>query len=116
MSRSERVKKLINDIILIIAILIVGTLFLIFKQKGDKVVITVDNVALGEYSLSENNKIQLEFSTIVIENGAVYVENTTCPDKICKTTGKISDKGEVIVCVPNKMIVEIKGSSADVMI
>lgn len=116
MSRSERVKKLINDIILIIAILIVGTLFLIFKQKGEKVVITVDNIVVGEYTLSENKKIELEFSTIVIENGTVYVEKTTCSDKICKITGKISDKGEVIVCVPNKMIIEIKGSSADVMI
>ena len=116
MSRSEKNKKLINDLILIIAVLIIATFFFLFKGKGEKVRITVDNVVIGEYSLSEDKKIELGFSTVIIENGKAYVKNTDCPDKICKSTGKISSKGDSIVCVPNKMVVEILGSSADVQI
>ncbi len=31
-----------------------------------------------------------------------------CHDKICVKTGAISQKGEVIACLPHKLIIEIK--------
>ncbi len=36
-----------------------------------------------------------------------------CPDKICIQTGEIHQVGRNIVCLPNKVHVEIVGSSED---
>ena len=38
---------------------------------------------------------------------SLYMSDATCKNKICVNTGKISKKGESIVCLPNKTIVEI---------
>lgn len=43
------------------------------------------------------------------EDGQVWVTEATCPDKICIHQGKISQEGETIVCLPNRMIIQIFG-------
>uniref|UniRef100_A0A7C4VUW7 NusG domain II-containing protein n=1 Tax=Fervidobacterium thailandense TaxID=1008305 RepID=A0A7C4VUW7_9BACT len=47
-------------------------------------------------------------TTLHFEGRYVWVEGSTCPDKICEKTGKVSEGGSII-CVPNKMIIEVKG-------
>ena len=36
------------------------------------------------------------------------MDHADCPDKICVKTGKIKNKGEQIVCLPNKLVVKVK--------
>ena len=38
--------------------------------------------------------------------------DATCPDHICVNQKEISKTGETIVCLPNKVIVEIKGADS----
>ncbi|MCR5758698.1 MAG: NusG domain II-containing protein [Selenomonas sp.] len=45
---------------------------------------------------------------IRIENEQIAVRDADCPDKICVQTGAISQPGEIIACLPHKLIIEIK--------
>lgn len=48
--------------------------------------------------------------TVQIKDGKVSVVDADCHDKICVHTKAIDQGGEMIVCLPNKMYVEIKKS------
>ena len=44
---------------------------------------------------------------LVIRKGEAYVESAECPNQICVHHSPISHKGETIVCLPNRIVVEI---------
>jgi len=46
---------------------------------------------------------------VVIEDGKVGISDADCPDKLCVKDGYISNPGEILVCLPNKVVIEIKG-------
>lgn len=109
-----------GDYILIAVILCVCTVcFAVinyFIPTGNTAVITVDNQQKAVISLAENTRYDVVknddvTNTVVVEDGFVYVEYASCPDKICKRHKKISKKGESIVCLPNKVVVTIEGKN-----
>jgi hypothetical protein len=53
------------------------------------------------------------FNLIEIGDEKVRVIEADCPDKIDVKQGYISNIGETIVCLPNKLVVEIKGVKND---
>lgn len=85
-----------------------GIILFVFSNSGEKVIIKQENVTLHEVSLSKNQTIELEGNTIEIKNGKVDVIDATCKNQICVKHKKIEKSGESIVCLPNKVIVEIK--------
>ena len=109
-----------RDLILIgILLLTALILFLLFKDKPrnepDAVaVVTVDGTEIARYPLSRNGTFVLNegSNTLVIENGEAWVSEANCPDKLCMGFGKISKNGEIIVCLPNRLIVMIEGGEA----
>lgn len=54
-------------------------------------------------------KTDLGENIIKISNGSVQILDADCPDKICVKDGYISNPGQSLVCLPHKMVVEIKG-------
>ena len=109
------------DIALIITIIAVNIFILIYGSfntvdKGQKIAyVYSDNKLVGEYTLTENYKTEFtvdigsgRYNTVHIEDGKVWIHDATCPDKICLNQGKISHDGELIVCLPNKLLVQIK--------
>jgi len=54
----------------------------------------------------KNGRIKVEIST---ENGVRLVESD-CPAKICVHSGWIKNSGQTIVCLPNKLLLELKGA------
>ena len=81
---------------------------LFFSSSGEKVVIKEENKVLYELSLYENCVIELSGNTVEIKNGKVDVIEANCKNQICVKHREIDKKGETIVCLPNKVIVEIK--------
>lgn len=53
------------------------------------------------------------FNLVEIGDERVRVIEADCPDQIDVKQGYISQIGELIVCLPNKLVVEIKGFSQD---
>lgn len=113
-------KNLFGDLILILALLIAGALaFLIVeltKSDGSSVLVTVNGERVAEYSLSDDGEYSINGGTniLVIENGEAYLKEADCKDKLCVNTGKISMSGERIVCLPNKVMIEILGEGEEI--
>ncbi len=54
--------------------------------------------------------IENEYHTkILVEKGKICFAEAECPDKVCVNTGKISRPGQIAVCIPAKLIIEITG-------
>lgn len=107
-----------NDVILIAIILgvvAIGILLMnIFKTEGSFAVVKIDGVETNKFSLSEDIEFIIETgenneqkNTLVIKDGKAFVRDANCPDKICEGHQKISYKGETIVCLPHKVVIEI---------
>ncbi len=115
-------RKIKNDVILaviVIAIAATGLLLLdVFKTEGAFAVVKLDGKETERYPLSVNTEVVIETendgkNTLVIEDGKAFIKDATCPDKICEGHSKISFKGETIVCLPHKVVIEIVADDSD---
>lgn len=109
-------KKLITkkDFILVLIVLVVGFAGLIFLNSADKgktATIKVDGEAVETLLLNEDTSVEFNNVVIACENGEIYVKESTCTDKVCMRSGKISKSGEGIICAPNRVSIEIDGKS-----
>ncbi len=50
---------------------------------------------------------------IMIKGDTIKMIDADCPDSLCIYQGKIIRVGQSLVCLPNKVMVEIKGSFVD---
>lgn len=50
---------------------------------------------------------------IEIAGGMVRVPDSPCRDKICVSVGWVSNAGEWIACLPNRVFVRVEGQAAD---
>lgn len=108
-----------NDVIFIAAILILAALaallLFISRSEGDRVTVTVDGKLFGEYPLSEDRTVEIKqgehYNVLIIENGYARVERASCPDGICSSHHPVKHSGESIICLPNKVVIEIHSSS-----
>lgn len=109
---------------ILIVLLVVGSLLaygMIFTAGNDKetkyISIQVDGKEISRVQMTpemvgKQYVIQTEFGRNVIEVGDdfVHVIEADCPDKLDVKQGKISRVGEVIVCLPNRLMIEIVGA------
>lgn len=69
---------------------------------------------IGLYPLDRDEEIEIlrkgHRNLVIIQNGTVRMEESDCKNQICVNTGTISLAGELIVCLPNQVIVEIVNS------
>lgn len=69
-----------------------------------------------DLDVTQSKEIHLSGNTILIENGRVCMTEADCPDKLCVKQGWISDSSMPIVCLPNKVVIELseKSKAADI--
>ena len=114
-------KKMIADIILIAAVLVIAlSVFLIVelsRKEGAFVRVSVNGERVAEYSLSVEGEYSLNGGTniLVIENGEAYIKWADCPRQICVKDGKISRTGERITCLENRVVVEVFGKGEEIL-
>ena len=94
--------------VLAAALIAFSALLIISFGKSQKIVITKNNDIIYEGKLSENKTINLDTNVLQIKNGKVKMTYGDCKNQVCVNHKEISRKGETIVCLPNKIIVEIK--------
>jgi hypothetical protein len=49
-------------------------------------------------------------SHLEVVDGRVHMVDSACPDKLCVRAGWIRQPGESVVCLPNRIVIEIKGA------
>lgn len=115
-----------NDFILILSILLISAISmfaikLINKDYDNKMaVVYIDKQKAYEFPLSDTateKRVSFKFGENIgyldIKDGAVKMEEMdlkVCPEKICSDTGWISESYQTIVCLPNRIAVNIESS------
>ncbi len=103
--------------IIIVGIFLLGlVLFMEYgnKGQGNQVSITCNGNLYGTYELSEDQVIELDTgNTLEVKNGIVNMIWADCPSQVCVETKPISEKGEMIVCLPHKVVVQVIGDEIE---
>ena len=120
----ENKKK--NDLILIGVLLVVAlvayfciSFFQGANTKNGVAVVTIDDAEYGRFPLVVDTEERIElpdgsYNLLVIQDGKADVTEASCPDGICVNHRAISKQGQSIVCLPNKVVVEIEnGEESD---
>lgn len=81
-------------------------------EPVDKVVVTVSGKEYAVYSLDSETDVVIPGARglnnhLVIHNGEANVVGAECPDKLCVHQKAISKDSEMIVCLPNEVVIEI---------
>lgn len=106
-------KYLIIGILIVAAISFLG-IKIFMDGSADKVRITRDGQLYQEAELNKNQTILIEVpgeegsNTLEIKDGYAKMIDSSCPDHLCEQQHRISKKGETIICLPNKVVVEVK--------
>ena len=104
-----------NDWILAAGIILAAALILVFKLVRDdggqnEVAVTVHGEEFGSYSLAEDQTIDIDGTNrLVIEDGTARMEWADCPDQVCVNHRAVSRNGESIICLPNEVVVSVRG-------
>lgn len=117
MEKRPTIFKNPNVVLLLCLLLAGGILALVLHfgaKKGATVEVRVAGKVTASYSLQKNQTIELEgeggSNTLVIEGGKAWMAEADCPDGLCLGMGKISSAGQSIVCLPHKLVVEVKSA------
>ena len=106
-----------KDWILILLILVVaGAAYGIHEFAGSKgadvVTVKVDGKVTGTYPLDKDQKIKINGGTniLTIKNGKAKMTDADCPDQLYVHQKAASKNHESIICLPNKVVVEVNGN------
>ena len=78
-----------------------------------KVVIQIDGKRVHTMELDKDAEYRAEtadgnYNTVVVKDQSVRVEEADCKNQICVKTGAIHFPGEVIACMPHRMMIYIE--------
>ena len=109
----------IGDVILIglLICLTLGSILMtdVLFEPGESVSVIVDGKEMYRLSLSENRTIDVQGplgpTVIQVEKGHAFIQKAPCPYKTCIKMGKINRSGDIIVCIPNRILLKIEGKN-----
>lgn len=115
--------RLKRDIILVLVMLAAAMMALLIinygvKKEGTYAVVKVDGKELYKLELDKDTTIDVAgyqggLNRIEVKAGKVSMTEADCPDELCVKTGKISRTGETIVCIPHRVVIEIKSTQGE---
>ena len=84
------------------------------REDGTYVIVSVNGSETARYALSEEMTEEIQgmkngHVQLVLHDGEADVTEASCPDKLCVHQAKISKSGEMIVCLPNRIVISIAG-------
>lgn len=116
-----KIKK--GDIFISLGLLIISFALAMYfqsfnsKEEGQYIRIEHNSKLVGEYPLDVDKEIVLDgdgqYNKVVIKDGKAYMKEANCRDQICVHMREIHADGETIICLPNRVYVEVIDKSAD---
>ena len=87
--------------------------FSFHDTSGEELKIIAKGKLFGTYSLYEDQSIDIVNGShqnhVVIKDGSVRMSSANCSGQDCVHQHSISKSGETIVCLPNRVVLEITG-------
>jgi hypothetical protein len=111
------------DILLGLAFLLAGAfcfggLIYLNQQPAGQLEVKVAGEIKAIYLLSEDQEVTLKElgeNTFQIRDGVVEMVHADCPDQYCVHHRPISKNGESIICLPNQVVITIRGGEEPVV-
>lgn len=104
-----------KDIVLVIMIIVVAAgaslLHHVLKDSGaGSAVVKVDGKIEGTYPLNKDQEIMIGHGSNILQirNGKAKMIEADCPDQLCVNQKAVSASGESIICLPNRVIVQVE--------
>ena len=105
------------DIVLFLILLTIGAALFFMSatgnERGKQVIVSVDGKKYGTYSLAKDQTIVIRhgknINKFTIKDGYVQMTHANCNNKVCLKEGRINRMKQSIVCLPNKVTIEIRG-------
>ena len=115
--KARLLRPAVADLLLAVALLAVPAVALVslLRERGAETVAYVysnQRLVLAQ-PLSRDTVIDIHNVEVEVRKGRVRVAHSDCPNQICVRRGWISRAGQTIVCVPNRVVVEVKGSGRE---
>lgn len=108
-----------RDLILLLVVLAIGLAGILFlytrpAAADSEVEVSVDGEVVMTLPLSEDTEVTISGfdggeNLLVISDGKAEIESASCPDGVCVRHYAISRDGESIICLPNRVVVTIRG-------
>ena len=115
-SRASILDVLVTIIVLLILYLI-PTAFIKEHRagiaKGDELIIFKNAEEIKRMDLRTETTVNIEGMELEVKDGSVKVLRSDCPRAMCKHFGSINAPGQVIICAPKKILIEISGKSEE---
>ena len=115
-------KKHKKDLLLIVIILAIAAVgftvnYYIQKKPAAQLEITVDGKVVELLDLNKDTEMTIDgwnggTNHLIIQDGIAWVDEATCPDKVCIHQGKVTMNRQMIVCLPNRLVISVSGSDA----
>jgi hypothetical protein len=111
------------DVIAIVLLVLLSTSVILHNKLGSNLpwarvaeasIFRDGELLFQHLKLDKDQEVVLSNGAMVVEvkEGRIRVKESDCPRRICLHTGWIQHPGETIVCVPNKMVIEIEASGS----
>ncbi len=118
-SRGTAKKDMIFIAVLAAALAGIFAVFALGRDAGVTVRITVDGELYGSWPLSDDCEVNVMIdgkttNVMEIRDGKADMTEADCPDQLCVHQKAISKDRETIVCLPNRVVVQITGGEEGV--
>ena len=113
-----------KDKILIISLLVISIISILIlnlsKKQGSVAYVYHDNKLLKEIDLNINKTYTFDGSKgkviVTVKDKKIKVDKETSEYHLCSKMGYISKPHETIICLPNKIVIEIGGNEVDTVV
>ena len=113
-----------SDLKLVFVLLIVSIIgvvvFKLIGKIGGSALVYYDGELIKTIDLSIDNKYVVNGDNgdvvIVVSGGKIKVDTENSPLHLCSKQGYISNTYESIVCLPNKIVINISGDELDAVV
>jgi len=93
-----------------------GVVWLVNAPTGTRVVATSGDQTCFVGRLDQNQSVDIEgplgYTRLVIDDQGAHISRSPCPRKLCMTMGPARHGGDLMACIPNRIVVRIEPSDA----
>ncbi len=114
-NRSDKKGRLKSgDLFIVCLVLLAAVVLFLLGLRGETAAhaeVTVNAAPAKVLPLDQDGSYPIGgHLTVVIESGSIRIEDADCPDRFCVRMGSIRSPGQMLVCLPNQIVVRIVGT------
>lgn len=104
-------------VLVLLAVALFGIAALRQLAAGAWLVVEQEGAVVYRAPLDQDRRIVLPGplgkTVVEIKDGHACVVDSPCPQKVCIGMGQIARSGEIVACVPNRLVLTVRGNDAE---